>query len=235
MAENADLEDDRRNLDWMRRRYSTKEYWSEELQWGNRWQKDAAIKDYRSTGATVDRYVRPFLGGPVVNTGLEIGPGGGRWTAELLRICGKLHLIDISESVLDVCRDRFRPYHNVQYHLTDERADLSVLADGSVDLIFSWGVLVHVSSGIVENYVAQFQRILSPGGVVIVQHGNYGTNLRENRSNVTKAWFEDMADRNGLTIRAQIGTSEGFYPEYKDGKQRVYLDTLAILGKTLTR
>ena len=235
MAGEDKLENDRKNLEWMKRVYATKEYWSEELQYGHRWSKDAPIKDYRYAAQMVERYVRPFLPSPQVGAVVELGPGGGRWTPELLRLGKHVHLVDISESVLDVCRERFKYYHNVEYHLVDDRADLSFLVDSSIDLIFSWGVLVHVATGIVENYVSQFRRILSPSGVAIVQHGNLGTNLSQNRSNVTREWFEQMVERHGLTAHAQIGTSEGFYPEYREGKQQVFLDTLEVLKRTVTR
>jgi SAM-dependent methyltransferase len=227
------LSDDEKNIEWMRRVYSEKKYWSEELQYGNRWSKDKPIKDYRVPAWTVSRTLTPFLPTTPISTALEIGPGGGRWTAELLRIASRLHLIDVSASALDVCRERFKYYDNVEYHLTDN-GDLGFLANRTLDLIFSWGVLVHVSAGLVEEYVSQFHRLLSGSGVAVVQHSNFGTNKRLARSNVTKAWFTEMVERHGLTIKAQIGTSGGFYPEYKDGRERVYLDTLSVLEKTRT-
>ena len=227
------LENDQQNADWMRKVYASKEYWSEELQYGNRWSKDAPIKDYRATGQTFDRLVRPFL--PTkLNAGLEIGPGGGRWTAELLRVAKHMHLVDISESVIEICRERYKYYHNMDFHITDD-ASINFIPDNSLDLIFSWGVFVHISSGLVEKYVSQFAQKMTESGIAFIQHGNLGTHVPLNRSNVTKEWFDKMVERHGLTIRAQFGTSEGYYPEYKDGKERVYLDTLSVIEKTKMR
>ena len=50
---------------------------------------------------------------------LEIGPGGGRWTNELLSRLNpkKLLLADITESCLEVCKHRFAEHRSIEYHL----------------------------------------------------------------------------------------------------------------------
>lgn len=221
------LTDAAANKKWMESTYSTEEYWSDDLAYGYRWNKDAPIKDYRQSGLLIDRWLKPFLTANVKSC-LEIGPGGGRWTTELLRISQKLHLSDISESSINVCRERFKYYQNIEYHVTDG-SDLSFVKDSELDLIFSWGVFVHIQKDVIETYLSQFRRMLSPQGIAFIQHGAWGANVKQVRSDFTNADMAELADKHGLTIWAQINTSEGVYPEHKDGKEVVYLDTISIL------
>jgi ubiquinone/menaquinone biosynthesis C-methylase UbiE len=214
---------------WMESTYSTESYWSDDLAYGYRWSKDSPIKDYRQAAVLVDRWLKPFLPGNVGSC-LEIGPGGGRWTTELLRIARKLHLSDISESSINVCRERFKYYENLEYHVGDG-SDLSFVKDGELDLIFSWGVFVHIQKAVIENYVKQFSRILSPQGVAFVQHGAWGVNVKQVRTDFTNDDMEELADKHGLTVWARINTSEGVFPEHKDGKEVIYLDTISVLQK----
>jgi SAM-dependent methyltransferase len=222
------LKDAEANKRWMESTYSTEEYWSDDLAYGYRWNKDSPIKDYRQSAQLVDRWLKPFLPANV-RSGLEIGPGGGRWTAELLRIAQTLHISDISESSINVCRERFKYYQNLTYHVTD--SDLSFVKDEELDLIFSWGVFVHIQKDVIESYLSQFSRILSPQGIAFVQHGAWGTNVKQVRSDFTSADMRELADKHGLTVWAELNTSDGVFPEHKDGKEVVYLDTISVLHR----
>ena len=47
--------------------------------------------------------------------------------------------------------------------------DLAFLADGSVDLVYSSLVLQHLPPGYARRYLAEFARVLAPGGAAVFQ------------------------------------------------------------------
>jgi SAM-dependent methyltransferase len=200
------------------------------IKFGYRWSKDAPVKDYRHVSRTIDTLLKPFLPSGDVGQAVEIGPGGGRWTTELLRIARRVHLVDISPTVLEVCRERFRYYDNLSYHLT-QGCDLGIDTPSSVDLVFSWGVLVHVHHQLIAGYVSEIARVLAPKGVAFIQHPALGANLRLDRSDFRHADIFPIADAEGLVVRAQLMTSETFAKEYRDGKEAVYLDCVSVLER----
>ena len=223
------LDDTSANMEWMKSVYSTTEYWSDDLRYGYRWNKNRPIKDYRHTSQAIEKFLVPFLP-PVVDSAVEIGPGGGRWTTELLRIAANLTLVDLSDTAIEVCRERFKYYDNIDYHVT-ESCTLPFIPDNSMDLVFSWGVFVHIEKQLIAGYFREFERVIKPGGRIWVQHGALGTHVAQSRSNFTNADMDRIAEDCGLTIAAQIMTSKGFYTEYKNGETAVYLDTISVLEK----
>jgi SAM-dependent methyltransferase len=212
------------NLDWMKSTYSTTEYWSDDLRYGYRWKKEGAVKDYRHTSEAFDRLLRPIMPPHQIETALEIGPGGGRWTTELLRVARNLKLVDLSAPAIEICRERFKYYDNIEYFVGD--GSHLPLPDKSVDLVFSWGVFVHIEKTIIADYLVEIARVLKPNGRAVIQHGVLGENVPQSRTNFKQADLYAAASQARLTIAAQIMTSKGFFPEYFDGKKAVYLDSV---------
>jgi len=111
-----------------------------------------------------------FLPAPTI---LEIAPGFGRWTQFLKDECERLVLVDLSERCIESCRARFAAEPSLEYHVNDGRS-LEMVADGSVDLAFSFDSLVHAETDVIEAYVQQLARKLSPGGIGFIHHSNMG-------------------------------------------------------------
>lgn len=112
---------------------------------------------------------QPFL--QPVDVGLEIGAGGGRFTEMLLPKCKRLIATDTSPAMLELVRARFPS--EVAPGLECLRLDgrgLHPIADQTVDLVFSFGVFVHLEPWDFFNYLRESHRILRPGGRAIVQH-----------------------------------------------------------------
>ena len=86
-APDRHLSDPDANVAWMKEVYAAEAYW-EDIRFGYRWGKDAPVKDYRQSAILIEQLLMPFLPRKV-GEALEIGPGGGRWTAELLRIAAR--------------------------------------------------------------------------------------------------------------------------------------------------
>lgn len=118
----------------------------------------------------LDRVVfTPFLGEPGVL--VEIGPGGGRFTEVLLPKCQVVHAVDTSPHMIESLRARFGEDRRVVYHVADGTG-LGMLADGSADAAFSYGVFVHLQHWDIFNYLIEVERVLRPGGKAIIQHAN---------------------------------------------------------------
>ncbi len=106
--------------------------------------------------------------------GLEIGPGGGRATALLLPRTKQLHLVDISDAMLNHVRKRFPNHPALRYHVNDGKS-LPDLGENSLDYVFSFDVFVHFEPRLIYWYVQQMARLLKPGGVGVLHYANVTT------------------------------------------------------------
>lgn len=136
---------------------------------------------------------------------LEIGPGGGRWTGELVARARKLTAIDISEAAVTACRERFASAKNAQFLLGNGN-DLSALANSSIDAIWSFDVFVHINRAQFRTYAAEFARVLRPGGVAVIHHGTLGGTEGGWRSDVTAADAWEAFTGAGLKVVDQFSS-----------------------------
>jgi ubiquinone/menaquinone biosynthesis C-methylase UbiE len=110
-------------------------------------------------------------------TMVEIAPGFGRWTQYLKDLARHLVVVDLTEKCITVCRERFAAASNISYFVNDGQS-LRAAGDMSVDLIFSFDSLVHVEADVIEAYLHEFARTLSPNGVAFIHHSNVGVYRR---------------------------------------------------------
>jgi SAM-dependent methyltransferase len=104
---------------------------------------------------------------------LEIAPGFGRWTHYLKELCERLVVVDLAERCIEHCKTRFADATNIDYHVNDGRS-LEMVADASIDFAFSFDSLVHVENDVLEAYLTQLARKLTPDGVGFIHHSNGG-------------------------------------------------------------
>lgn len=156
--------------------------WSQQ---GDQWDGQARHCgiDYGVWKAGIMARYLPLL--PRGGTILEIGPGHGRWSDLLIDHAGLLVLCDISPNCLDACRQRLMGRGRLRTHLA-EGADLPSDLSGSVDAVWSYDCLVHVAPEQTARYVSEVARVLRPGGVAILHHGN-------NRRPAMFAWASRLA------------------------------------------
>src|SRR4051812_43253527 len=140
--------------------------WSQE---GDEWSKDWGDTPALWHGALLPR-IHAFV---PTGTILEIAPGYGRWTQYLKDLCERLVIIDLTAGCIDHCRQRFADATNIEYHVNDGRS-LAMVEDGSVDFAFSFDSLVHAESDVLDAYLEQLARKLTPDGVGFVHHSNIG-------------------------------------------------------------
>lgn len=164
---------------------------------------------------------------PAGGTLVEIGPGGGRWTETLLEIGDRLIAVDISEECLRVCAERFRDAGNIEFILTPGNS-LPGVADGSVDAVWSFDVFVHINRKEVEGYMAEFARVLRPGGVGVVHHGTVGGKNGGWRSDMTAEGMLECVRGAGLEVKDQFRDWIDGNREFQAG---LYDDAITIFQK----
>jgi len=150
--------------------------WDREYDWsqgGDEWSQFWGGADMQWYGGLLPR-LHAFLPAPVI---LEIAPGFGRWTQYLKDQCSRLILVDVAEKCILACQERFRGCAHIGYH-TNDGSSLACVADGSIDLAFSFDSLVHVETDVLGGYIAQLSRKLTPDGVGFLHHSNLGANER---------------------------------------------------------
>lgn len=162
------------------------EVWTESEEWKQALIDDVLMKEIEH-GKTV----------------LEIGPGGGRWTEALQKISSHLILIDLSARCIEICKERFAAFNNLEYHVT-QGTDISFIPSDSVDFIWSFDVFVHISPQDTEQYVQQFSRILRKGGRGIIHHAREGGLHGGWRSRMTDKLMAEFAQKNGMKIIRQF-------------------------------
>lgn len=149
-----------------------KTMWERTYNWGSagdEWSKNWGSPDSQWYHTILPR-IYQWLPAETV---LEIGPGFGRWTQFLTAACHKLILVDLSQSCINACRERFSEHAHITYHVNDGRS-LDFVPPHSVDFVFSFDSLVHAESDAIEGYLRDIQLILRPHGVAFLHHSNLG-------------------------------------------------------------
>jgi SAM-dependent methyltransferase len=99
---------------------------------------------------------------------LDFGCGVGRLTQALAEYFERCDGIDISDTMVRQAREFNRFSTRCVYHVNDA-PNLELFPDKSFDFIYSYIVLQHIEPDISENYVREFIRLLSDGGIAIFQ------------------------------------------------------------------
>jgi ubiquinone/menaquinone biosynthesis C-methylase UbiE len=134
---------------------------------GGKWDE----REFLATGqvevdAAVDRLAR--LGLPRrYGRALDFGCGAGRLSQALSRYADQVVGVDISPPMLAAARRLDRTGGACEFIL-NEANDLGIFADGSFDLVYSALVLQHLPRPDIDQYLGEFLRVLTPGGVAVV-------------------------------------------------------------------
>lgn len=116
---------------------------------------------------------------------LDFGCGVGRLSQALANHFDRVTGVDIASSMVETARAENRRGDRVAYRVND-RPDLEQFPDGSFDLVYSNITLQHSPPEATVRYVAEFVRVLGPGGVGVFQVPN-GPDV-EPRS-LGEAWY----------------------------------------------
>jgi ubiquinone/menaquinone biosynthesis C-methylase UbiE len=145
------------------------ETWGKTYAWpqdGDEWSDSWGSSEAQWSGCLYPR-IFPFLGGRI----LEIAPGHGRWTQFLQDRCTSLIGIDLAESCVDQCKERFRGNPNLEFYVNDGMT-FPMVENGSIDFVFTFGSLVHAEADVMASYTREIARVLKPRGVAFIHHSN---------------------------------------------------------------
>ncbi len=154
------------------------------------------------------------------NTILEIAPGFGRWTHYLLEHCAHIVLVDLSQDCIDACRQRFAAKSNLSYYKNDGRS-LAMVADDSIDFVFSFDSLVHAPRVALEDYLTQLERKLKRDGVGFFHHSNLGSYAGS---------MDWRLPKRARKLLAKIGLSESDHSRVPDMTAGIFRDLCAERG-----
>jgi SAM-dependent methyltransferase len=147
-------------------------YWGNLYDWpdqGDEWSAPWGGADTHWHATLLPR-VRTFL---PTGTVLEIAPGYGRWSGYLIAASERYVGVDLAESCVALCRERFRGEPTAEFHVNDGRS-LAAVEDAAVDFVFSFDSLVHAEADVIADYVRELSRKLSPEGIGFLHHSNLG-------------------------------------------------------------
>jgi SAM-dependent methyltransferase len=135
---------------------------------GGRWD----VEEFFATGraAVAEQLERVRALGVEIPNGpaLDFGCGVGRLTQALAEHFDVVHGVDISEPMLARAGELNRYGPRCIYHL-NETSDLSLFPDATFAYVLSVIVLQHNPPKATARYLAEFGRVLMPGGVAVVQ------------------------------------------------------------------
>lgn len=160
----------------------------------------------------------------------ELACGHGRHATKYKDLANKIVLVDVNQSNIDFCRQRFA---NENSYLLNNGADFTGLENNSVSAIFSYDAMVHFELLDVVNYIQDAFRILKPGGRFLFHHSN-------NTTCPGLAWDKQPGGRNfnSAQIVKHFSLITGFEVESQDLMDWDYkinmvkdLDCLTMLRK----
>jgi arabinofuranan 3-O-arabinosyltransferase len=99
---------------------------------------------------------------------LDFGCGAGRLTRPLAARFDLVDGVDIAPGMLELAR-RDNPVASKCRFLLNSRPDLALFPDGEFDLVYTSVVLQHLSPALARTYLAEFARVLRPGGSLVFQ------------------------------------------------------------------
>ena len=96
---------------------------------------------------------------------LDFGCGVGRNSKALRKRFERGYGVDISEKMIELARS-YVP--DVKF-MVNQKDSLEQFEDNSVDFVYSHIVLQHIPNKFQKKYIEEFLRILSPGGLALIQ------------------------------------------------------------------
>jgi SAM-dependent methyltransferase len=98
----------------------------------------------------------------------------------LLEYCDEYVGVDLSESCIQICQERFENEPRATFYVNDGRS-LPMVEPGTADLVFSFDSLVHVEADVMRAYVDELAVKLSDDGVAFLHHSNLGDEAAKSR------------------------------------------------------
>lgn len=134
---------------------------------GGRWDPSQFLATGREDVAAAVAWLSHLGFGPPWRRVLDFGCGAGRLSQALAAHAGEVVGVDVSPPMLEVAR-RLDEAGRCTFVL-NSASDLGQFESSSFDLVYSELVLQHLPVPVIDGYVAEFVRVLRPGGVALLQ------------------------------------------------------------------
>lgn len=134
---------------------------------GGRWDREQFLATGRADVAAAQRWLTELGRGPRWSRVLDFGCGAGRLSQALADHAGEVVGVDVSPPMLAMARE-LDTLGRCRFVL-NETTDLARFADGEFDLVYSELVLQHLPAPVIDAYLAEFVRVLRPGGTALLQ------------------------------------------------------------------
>jgi 2-polyprenyl-3-methyl-5-hydroxy-6-metoxy-1,4-benzoquinol methylase len=138
----------------------------------NNWDQAEFFETGRSEIDTVLGYATDTArqAGPALRLGraLDFGCAVGRLTQALADHFQRVDGVDIAPSMIEQAREWNRHGERCTYHV-NVAEDLRLFANDSFDFIYTAHVMQHMDKRFQQQYVAEFVRVLAPGGYALVE------------------------------------------------------------------
>jgi SAM-dependent methyltransferase len=156
---------------------------------------------YRGMRAIFDRVVEPYLAGRRIARALEAGCGTG-YFSHLLQTDRQWPVVPVDISAEGLQYARSMGVRRLA------QADISALpfAANSFDLVLSMDVLPHLPRGAEDGAIAEFGRVLAPGGLLILRVAaldvlrSRHSQFAHERQRFTRERLEASVDRAGVRV-----------------------------------
>jgi ubiquinone/menaquinone biosynthesis C-methylase UbiE len=189
------------NLKWNAERWGNEDAWIQKDKFGYKWGNGKQQK-YNEVTIIAEQYLLPVIGSRRDLQILEIAPGSGRFTTELIRIASTIDIMDMNEACINLCKERFKYYDSISYYVNDGMS-LEKVKDKKYDLIASYDSFVHIEPAIIQKYVAQMSKLLSKDGIIWIDHSGKGETDAGHRTSMTDELMKQFAKENGLKVISQ--------------------------------
>ena len=135
---------------------------------GNKWDPDAFFERGRKEIETTIRQLGELGLEPANGRALDFGCGVGRLTQALCEHFDEVTGVDISSSMV-AAAERYNRHSGRCHYLVNTSDDLAQLDDATFDFIYSNIALQHSPPDAARRYIAEFFRLLKPGGIARFQ------------------------------------------------------------------
>jgi 2-polyprenyl-3-methyl-5-hydroxy-6-metoxy-1,4-benzoquinol methylase len=188
-----------KNLQYNRERWGSRNTWLHLDQLGYSWDSQNT-HTVSSIAGFADQYLRPYTQDRYDLDILELSPGAGRFTAEVMRYARKLDLVDMNAACLELCKERFGNVSlPIEYFCNDGRS-LEMLNGRQYDLIVCFDSMVHMHEDIIADYVSQFAQLIRQGGYIWLDHSGKGAKNSGHRTNMSAEKMSELAEQNKLKV-----------------------------------
>lgn len=162
-----------------------------------RWEKDAFYALGEQEIAQVFEQLKALEITPHNGIALDFGCGVGRLSRALAAHFQKVIGVDISRAMLAEATAQHAAFPNIEF-VHNTAPDLTFIPDEQVDFIYTNIVLQHIPPSLQTTYIAEFCRILAPGGLAVFQTPSSHdlTSLR--------GWIHQLAGNRVMNVMRRI-------------------------------